>query len=219
METIDKPMKDKLILTGIALSIALSVFTLIYVRNIQQPAKPAAPVAEVGNAPTKGRGDAPVTIIEFSDFECPFCLKFQKETLPKIEEKYGDKVRFAYKHLPLTDVHPHAMDAALASSCAYFLGGNDAFFAYHDVLFARINEWKTNEPKLASLAPQFDEIKFNACMQSEGTKRWVNKDIEDGKKWGVERVPTFFINGTKVTGAQPFEYFSKMIDKELSKAN
>lgn len=212
-------MKDKLILAGIAISIVLSIFTLISIRNIQQPVKPAAPVAEVGNAPTKGRGDAPVTIIEFSDFECPFCLTFQKETLLKIEEKYGDKVRFAYKHFPLTDVHPHAMDAALASSCAYFMGGNDAFFAYHDVLFSRINEWKNNTPKVASLSLQFDEKKFSACMQSDGAKRWVNKDIEDGKKLGVERVPTFFINGRKVAGAQPIEYFSKIIDEELKRVN
>lgn len=204
-----------LISAGIAV-IALSLFNLITVRNIQQSAKHPAAVAEVGNAPTKGKGDAPVTIIEFSDFECPFCLKFQQETLPKLEAKYGNKVRFAYKHFPLTDVHPHAMDAALASSCAYFLGGNEAFFTYSDALFNRVNEWKTNEPKLASLSPQFDEKKFNACMQSDGTKRWVNKDIEDGKKLGVERVPTFFVNGIKVTGAQPFEFFDKLINQELT---
>lgn len=212
-------MKDKLILAGIAISIALSLFTLISVRNLPQSTKTITPIAEVGNAPTRGRGDAPITIIEFSDFECPFCLKFQKETLPKIEEKYGDKVRFAYKHFPLTDVHPHAMDAALASSCAYFLGGNEAFFSYYDVLFARINEWKNNAPKVASLSPEFnfDEKQFSACMQSDGVKRWVNKDIEDGKKLGVERMPTFFINGKKVTGAQPFEFFVKLIDQELNK--
>lgn len=211
-------MKDKLVFAGIAVSIILSVFTLTFVRNIQPPVKPITPpLPEVGNAPTKGRGDAPVTIIEFSDFECPFCFKFQKETFSQIETKYGDKVRFAYKHFPLTEVHPQAMDAALASSCAYFLGGNEAFFAYSDTLFSRINEWKTDKAKLASLSSQFEETKFNACMQSEGTKRWVNKDIEDGQKLGVERVPTFFINNAKVTGAQPFEYFVKIIDEELKK--
>lgn len=212
-------MKDKLILAGVAVSIAMSVFTLISVRNIQQSAKPQAVITEVGNAPAKGRGDAPVTIIEFSDFQCPFCLEFQKDTLSKIEEKYGDKVRFAYKHFPLAEVHPQATNAALASSCVYFMGKEDAFFKYHDILFSLVNEWSKDETKFGVYAKELglDENQFNACVKSDGAKRWVNNDIKDGQKLGVERVPTFFINGRKVTGVQPFEYYIKVIEEELAK--
>lgn len=229
MGTKKEKMKDKLnfrfsknqtllILAGLLISVILSLFTLISVRNNQWSDKSPTFVAEVGNAPAKGPGDAPITIIEYSDFECPFCLKFQTETLSKLQEKYAGKIRFAYKHFPLAEVHPQATKAALAASCAYFMGKEDTFFKYHDILFSH-NEWKKDETKFLSYAQELglDGKQFTGCMQSNGTKRWVDKDFEDGKKLGVERVPTFFINGKKVVGAQPFEFFVKLIEEELRK--
>jgi len=179
---------------------------------------PSKPVVEIGNAPSKGRGDAPVTLIEFSDFECPFCKRFNDRTLARVLEKYGDKVRFAYKHFPLSEVHPQAANAAKASSCVYFMGEESAFFKYYDVLFDRVDEWKKDETRLVTYAKDLglDETKLSACMKSPATERWVTNDLEEGKKLGVEKVPTCFVNGRKVTGAQPFELFVKIIDEELN---
>ncbi len=183
-----------------------------------QPAS-SAPVVEVANAPSKGPGDAPVTIIEFSDFECPFCQKFHNQTLTRILEKYADRVRFAYKHFPLSEVHPHANSAAKASSCAYFMGQEDAFFKYGNILFDRFSEWTQDETKLAAYAKEIglDETKFSGCMKSPATERWVNNDLQEGRKLGVEKVPTCFVNGKKITGAQPFELYVKVIEEELGK--
>lgn len=177
------------------------------------------PIVEVANAPSKGPGDAPVTIIEFSDFECPFCKKFHEQTLTKILEKYADKVRFAYKHFPLSEVHPQALNAAKASSCAYFIGEEDAFFKYGNILFDRSAEWTQDDTKLVAYAKEIglEETKFSACMKSPGTERWVQNDLKEGEKLGVEKVPTCFVNGRKVTGAQPFELFVKMIEEELGR--
>jgi protein-disulfide isomerase len=206
---------------GIALYlvIALPLFLGFIAGRVSAQATFSKPIVEVGNAPAKGPGDARVTIVEFSDFECPFCKKFHNQTLTKILEKYRDKVRFVYKHFPLSEVHPHAINAAKASSCVYFMGDEDAFFKYYNILFDRTNEWKQDETKFVAYAKEMglNETEFLTCMKSLGTERWVNNDLEEGRKLGVEKVPTCFLNGKKVTGAQPFEFFVKMIDEELDK--
>jgi protein-disulfide isomerase len=209
----------KKLYAGLFLGMVLSFVTTLSAGKVCAQAISSKPAVEVANAPSMGPGDAPVTIVEFSDFECPFCKKFHDQTLTKILEKYRGKIRFAYKHFPLHEVHPHAMNAAKASSCAYFLGEENGFFKYYNILFDRMNEWKKDESKFVAYAQELgmDGTPFLGCTKSPATERWVNNDIEEGKKLGVEKVPTCFVNANKVTGAQPFELFVKMIDEELNK--
>ncbi len=128
-------------------------------------------------------------------------------------------MRLVYKHFPLTDVHPQAMNAALASSCAYFLGEEDIFFKYHDILFERVGEWKNDEARFVDYAKGLglDTKQFTGCMKSDGAIRWVNKDIEEGKQWDVDRVPTLFVNEKMIVGAQPFEFFAQLIEEEAKR--
>lgn len=178
--------------------------------------KPKRPVADVsvGNAATYGSADAKVTIVEFSDFQCPFCSK-GANVLNEIKKKYGKKVRVAFKNYPLP-FHSHAKVAAIAGLCANEQGSNK-FWKMHDEMFA--NQDKLMESGLIAAAAKvgLDNDKFKSCLKSKKYQKQVEAEMKEGQAIGVKSTPTFFVNGMLVSGAQPLAVFSEIIDEELAK--
>lgn len=170
-----------------------------------------------------GNKDAPVIVIEFSDFQCPFCRKFWNETLPQIKKEYIDtgKVKFVYRDFPLS-FHAGAQPAAEGAECARDQG---KFWELHDKIFEEqakqgsgtIQFEKSDVIKWASKI-ELNMSKFNQCLDSGKYKQEVEKDIADGAAAGVTGTPATFINGRIVIGAQPFAAFKIIIDEELKKS-
>ncbi|HVA82151.1 MAG TPA: thioredoxin domain-containing protein [Candidatus Binataceae bacterium] len=173
-----------------------------------------APRTEVSSAgrPALGPANAPVTIIEFSDFQCPFCGRAEP-TVKEIIRKYGDKVRLVYVDFPLP-MHNHALDAAKAGQCA---AQQEKFWPYHDQLFANQSKLAPADLKAAAQKVGLDTAKFNACFDQAKTEGTVQRELQQGKQLGIDGTPTFYINGRQVVGAQPMDSFSQVIDDELSK--
>jgi protein-disulfide isomerase len=174
-----------------------------------------AVAAATYTAASTGPADAPVEMIEFSDFECPFCLRAHP-TVRQVLATYGTKIRFVYRHYPLTSIHPHARAAAEASQCAAEQG---QFWAYHDTLFG--NPSRLTDADLKAHASQLglNAAQFNACVDSRKFQADVDADIKAGDEVGVDGTPAFFINGRMLSGAQPFEAFKRIIDEELALRN
>jgi protein-disulfide isomerase len=164
-----------------------------------------------GDAPSKGPKNAPVTIVAWSDFQCPFCSRVNP-TIKQIEETYKGKVRIAFKHQPLP-FHNNAQVAAEASLAAHEQG---KFWEMHDKMFA--NQQALDRPNLEKYAQELglNMARFKAALDSGKFKEKVQKDSADGMKVGANGTPTFFINGNKVEGAQPFDAFKSVIDRELA---
>ncbi len=167
--------------------------------------------------PSKGDDDAPITIIEFSDFQCPFCGRFFTDTLPEIQEQYIDtgKVRLVYRDFPLA-FHQYAQKSAEASECADEQG---KFWEMHDLLYENQDEWNdVGVDKFKEYASEIglDTEQFDDCIDSGKYEEEVLADFEDGQSAGVSGTPAFFINGKKISGAQPFSAFQEIIEEELS---
>jgi protein-disulfide isomerase len=181
---------------------------------IPKPRRPTFPV-EAGNSPFAGDKDAKVVIVEFSDFQCPFCAK-GAELLKKIKEKYGKKVKVVFKQFPLP-FHNHAEQAAVASLCANEQS-TDKFWKMHDDMFA--NQETALDPEgLKKTAKKIglDTAAFEKCLGENKHLAQVKAETEEGKKIGVKSTPTFFVNGQLVSGAQPLEVFAEIIDEELAR--
>jgi len=163
----------------------------------------------------KGDKDAPVTIIEFSDFECPFCAKFFKETLPLIEKEYMQegKVKLIYRDFPLS-THANAQKAAEAAECA---GEQDKYYEMHDKLFEQGVKGSVDLFKQYAKDLGLNAEKFNDCIDSDSMASEIQKDMSDGQSYGVSGTPAFFINGKFISGAQQFDTFKQVIDAELAK--
>lgn len=176
--------------------------------------KPVTPKFNVNieGAPTSGPQDAKVTIVEFSDFQCPFCAK-GAEIVSALKKKYNNKVKFVFKHFPLP-FHKQAELAANASMCINEQSG-DKFWKMHDAMFA--DQSKLAEVDLIATAKTLgaDEAKFTECLKSQKFANYVKADMEEGKKLGIDSTPTFYVNGKLLSGAQPIEVFSELIDEEL----
>ena len=167
------------------------------------------------NDPVLGPDDAPVTIIEFSDFECPYCQRYHQQVLSEIRANYEGQVRFIFKDFPLTSVHPNALPAAAAALCAK---EQDAFWDYHDLLFS-MGEGLSDEAYLAYAQQlELDTEAFSQCVAEERYNEEVLADLEFAANLGVRSTPTFLINGLPVIGAQPYEVFAQVIDQELAQA-
>jgi protein-disulfide isomerase len=163
-------------------------------------------------APTKGLDTAPVTIAEFSDFQCPFCAKVDP-TLKRIEDVYKDKVRIVWKHLPLS-IHKNALDAALAAEAAKNQG---KFWEYHDKLFANQARLEMNDLKQYARELRLDLTRLEKDMLEPDLKKKIEADMAEADALSITMTPSFFINGRFIPGARPFEAFSKIIDEELTK--
>jgi protein-disulfide isomerase len=172
------------------------------------------PKIEMTIDPARLRGDAkaPVTIVEFSDFSCPYCRKAES-TINEILAKYHGKVRLGYRDFPLSQMHPQAELAAEASRCA---GEQGKYWEYHDLLFA--NPGKQGHDDLVEHARtlKLDDKQFDACLSSGRYEPQVERDIQLGVRAGVAATPAFFVNGTFLDGAQPASTFEKIIDGELA---
>jgi len=162
--------------------------------------------------PSLGPEDAPITVVEFSDFQCPFCKRFHQETYQALLEAYPDQIRFVYRNLPLTSIHPDAFPAAVASLCAE---EQNAFWEYHDKLFT--GELLGREVYLQYAADlDLNTEEFTACLDSGKFDEFIEQDMDFAFNLGVSSTPTFFINGLAIVGAQPISSFQTIIDKELA---
>lgn len=173
---------------------------------------------KVGHLPPEGNENAPVTIIEFSDFECPFCASFFKDTLPQIRSEYVEtgKVKIYFRHQPLP-FHPQAKPLAIASECANDQG---SFWQMHDKIFensASVATSNVETHKEWALELGLNSAQFNDCVDSQQHVDLINEDSAAGNEFGATGTPTFFINGRQVIGAQPFAAFKTIIDEELNK--
>jgi protein-disulfide isomerase len=164
-------------------------------------------------APVRGPLDAPVTIVEFSDFQCPFCVRVTP-TLLKLRESYGDKIRLAYRHFPLP-MHPLAPKAAEAAACA---GEQGKFWEMHDRLFAANGKLQIADLKAQASELGLDGEAFGACLDGGKLAALVKADMEAGQRYGVSGTPAFFVNGRFISGAQPYEAFARVIDDELARS-
>ena len=180
---------------------------------IQKPILPTFDV-NVGDAPFKGGSDAKVTVIEFSDFQCPFCSK-GAQVLTALEKKYGNKIKIAFKHYPLP-FHAQARIAAEASMCANEQD-TKLFWKMHDAMFA--DQSKLDKDNLMATAKKvgLKEADFKACLDSGKFKTRVDADVAQGAGLGVKSTPTFYVNGNLISGAQPLEVFTEIIDEDLAK--
>ena len=169
-------------------------------------------VDEGGNA-AFGPKDAPITIIEFSDYQCPYCVKWDTEVYQRLLQTYPDKIRFVYRDFPLYSLHPEAGPAAEAADCA---GEQGRYYDYHDKLFSGEFELGANAYSQYATELGLDKAKFEDCMTSHRFKDEVTADYQYASNLGVRSTPTFFINGIALIGAQPLEAFQQIIDKELS---
>ncbi len=172
---------------------------------------PREQVAEA-DSPARGPAGAPIEMIEFSDFQCPFCLS-ANPTVQQVLATYGDRIRFVYRNYPLPS-HPDARPAAEAAQCANEQG---KFWPYHDRLFADAGRLSNADLGQAADDVGLDRAKFDACVDSHKFRDRIDADIKDGEAVGVNGTPAFFINGRMITGAQPFEAFKRVIDEELER--
>jgi protein-disulfide isomerase len=170
---------------------------------------------EVGYDPArvKGSPSAPVTMVEFADFQCPFCGRIEP-TLNELLSKYDGKVQLAYRDFPLSHIHPYAQKAAEASRCA---GEQGKFWDYHGLLFANQAKLDNQSLLLHARSLKLDEKKFEDCLSSGKYAAAVAKDLEEGRQAGVSGTPAFFINGLFLSGAVLPENFSRLIDDELAR--
>lgn len=166
----------------------------------------------VTDDPVLGPADAPVTIVEFSDFECPFCTRFANQTAPLLRSQYGDRVRWIFVNNPLRSIHPDAYDAALAGECAAAEG---RFWDFYDAMFAGGTDASDQAVLAAARKIGLDVEEFESCWRNATYAEELAADIKEAQKFYILGTPTFFINGRRLEGAQPPEAFASIIDSIL----
>ena len=207
---------------------AISKLELKLLQN-QLPTGQPTPIVKISadDDPVIGDPNAPISIIEFSDFQCPFCARFHIQTLPSILEEYVDqgKVKLIFRDFPIQNIHPNALPASVAAECANEQG---KFKEMHDELFENQKEWSGVETANAvSLFSQYalemglEQEVFDSCLTSGKYIEEIRNDLNDGRTYGVSGTPGFFIGNDQIgyvelKGAQPFESFKKVIDAQLN---
>ena len=207
----------------------IEIKTAPTVQPTQQPTQPtAAQVFKVSidDDPMKGDPDAEVTVIEFSDFQCPFCSRFYTQTLSQLEENYIDtgKINLVFRDLPLDRLHPNARPAHIAAECA---DEQKKFWDYHDILFEKQSQWqRLPSTELQTTLTQYASdlglhtVNFESCLESKEIADEVNRDASYAASLGITGTPSFFIGNekdgfVKLVGAQPFSVFQSVIDNKL----
>ncbi len=180
--------------------------------EFKNPKKPE--IAE--NRAVLGKADAPITIVEYSDFQCPFCTRGYL-VVKEVKEKYGEKVRFMYKHLPLMDKHPEAMPAAQYFE-AIALQSKEKAYKFHDMIFE--NQDKLNAEKAKFLDDAVKKVgadlaKVKKDLKSEVVAKNIQADMEEARKFDFNGTPGFLVNGVSIRGAYPVQHFQKIIDRQL----
>ncbi len=166
---------------------------------------------EANGYPSEGPADAPVTLVEFADFQCPYCANLDS-TLHQVREKYGAQVRLIYRNFPLSQVHPNAEKAAEAGLCAADQGH---FWEMHDLMFQSQSLLKEADLKAKAAQLKLDVAAFNTCLDSGQKAGKVQQDLYAGARLGVTGTPALFVNGRFVSGAVPFANIARMVDEEL----
>lgn len=221
-------MKKRVAITTVILIMLIisSVFLLMFLVRLRQVQLISERVnISTNHDPSKGSALAPITIIIFSDFQCPYSAKLNGwvrtdkgfgydenyDLIKQLSEKYKNRIRFVYRDFPLSKIHPYALQAAEAAECAHEQG---SFWEYHNKLYQNSN--KINDNTLREFAEEIglDMTTFDECLKSEKIEAEVLNDIEEGLAAGVRGTPTTFINGVKIVGAKRIELFEEVIDKE-----
>lgn len=186
----------------------------------QQAAPPGRTQVSLDDDPQIGDKNAGLVIIEFSDFQCPFCGRFFTQTLPQIKSEYIDtgKVLLVYRDFPLDSIHPQATPAALAANCANEQG---KFWEYHDKIFENQQSMSDANYKAWAAELKLNTDQFNQCFDSQKYLTEVTKDFQEGSNTGVSGTPTFYIGNpqkgyVELVGAQPYSVFKQVIDQELA---
>ena len=179
--------------------------------------QPSVVSASEDDDPFIGEENAPVTIIEFSDYQCPFCGRFWSQTLPLLKSEYIDtgKVKFVYRDFPLDSIHPFATPAAIAAECVREAAGrsDEVYFEYHDKIFAGQQSLSNDNLKAWAQEMGYD---IGSCLDSQKYLDEVRKDLSDAQAAGGRGTPYFVINGKPLSGAQPFSVFQQIIESELA---
>ena len=218
---------DSELVTKTELADAISELESKMVNTQQMPTQPTEPVEiSLDNDPVRGDPNAPITIVEFSDFQCPFCARFHTQTLPSLLEEYieAGKVNLVYRDFPIQSIHPNALPAAVASECAHEQG---KYWEFHDTLFEKQSGWNRLDSNavIAMFSQYASEIgleqeQFDSCLETGKYLEEVQGDLSDGRDYGVTGTPGFFIGNeqigfVKLNGAQPFDSFQRVIDAQL----
>lgn len=174
------------------------------------------PRVKVGDDPKRARGNAnaAVSIVEFSDYHCPFCKRAEL-VVQEVMAKYDGRVRLVYRDFPLDNLHPRARAAAEAANCA---GDQGKFWEYHDALFLNAPKASRDDLKGYATTVGLDAAQFEQCLTQNTHRSLVQQDVEEATKLGLSGTPAFFINGRFLNGAQPLEKFVQIIDEELARA-
>ncbi len=180
-------------------------------RMALDPPRVIVPVA--ADDPSRGSADAPITVVEFSDYQCPFCGRVTP-TLKRLRDTYGDRLRIVWKDFPLTDIHPQARKAAEAAWCA---GEQGKYWEFHDRLFANQSTLGAEGLKQHATAVGLDAAAFATCLESGRHAERVEDGLDLGRDLGVDSTPTAFINGRRVTGAHGYEVFAEIVDDEIAR--
>ena len=214
------------VLLPLAFVLGLGIGFLLWGRQTSAPARQQAAAQQgeeqqqavkrydvpIDDDPTLGPANAPITIIEFSYFECPYCRQWHNQVFLKLRQEYGDRIRFVFRDFPLSSIHPNATPAAEAANCANEQG---AFWQFHDLLFSGgdfSDEIYTEYATELGLNVQ----KFQECYASGRYSQEVIDDYQYASQLGVRSTPTFFVNGIPVVGAQPYDVFKQVIEQELA---
>ena len=191
----------------------------VYLKGLREKAQVKVyltpPIVQVSaeGAPFKGPPDAPITIVEFSDFQCSYCKRVLA-VLGQVLEQYPTQVKLAFRDFPIQNIHPHAQKAAEAAHCAAEQG---KFWEYHDLLFEKQDVLPNADHGEHAKALGLETAAFQECIDSRKYKEKVERNYADGVKAGVSGTPAFFINGRLLSGAQPLEAFKTVIDEELDR--
>ncbi len=215
-------VKDRLlallIILAFLLSVSSSVGVFLLYSKISSaevmPSEKAVAKFSVDGDPFKGSKNAPVTIVEFSDFQCPYCARFAQQTLPLIEQNYikTGKVKLVFKDFPL-GFHANAKKASEAANCA---GDQEKYWEYHDRIFQNQNALDIASLKKYAKDLGLDSSKFDACIDSGKYSAEIDEDVSEGQKNGVTGTPAFFVNGKSLVGAQPYAVFEQAINQALA---
>ncbi|MEP6895074.1 MAG: thioredoxin domain-containing protein [Chloroflexota bacterium] len=159
-----------------------------------------------------GPADAPITIVEFSDYQCPFCRRWHQQVYEPLLAAYPGKIKLVYRNLPLTSIHPDAQAAAEAAMCA---GEQNVYWQYHDKLFSG-EVLGSGAYKQYAQELNLNMTSFDTCLSDHKYQAAIKTDSDFALKLGISSTPTFFINGLALIGAQPLDVFKQVIDKELA---
>lgn len=206
-------LNSKLLTAVLVAVVVIASFWLGTVWDNKAPGAKPVGVSKAGADPSIGPDDAKVKITTYSDFQCPYCSRVVP-TLKQIEEEYGDKVQITFRNYPLS-FHQYAQKAAEAGECANVQG---KFWEMHDMMFSKQNALRIEDLKSYAGQLGLDQAEFDSCLDNGEMAAEVTKDFNAGTSAGVQGTPAFFVNSEFVSGAQPFDKFKEIIDKQLAES-